>query len=225
MRSEEAECVDALRVGEALDDRPSDCVATQSTMMSRDVGSLGCETAAALWLSPLIGKRQNALNGVNVMAEIEQDAASSTYDAEEAQQDAVGAEAVAPAADETIEIETAAESAPEAVVLQEAVSHDNVPDRPERQDRLVSPNAGEAHARSGLSEIAAEASEYSRRSFENGAQFIQELIGAKSFSNAVQIQAAYAKTSFAGFISYVTRVREIYSGFNRFGSGHWRRGS
>ena len=42
--------------------------------------------------------------------------------------------------------------------------------------------------------IAAEASDYSRRSLENSSSFVAKLLGAKSFDSVIQIHSEYAKT-------------------------------
>jgi hypothetical protein len=63
----------------------------------------------------------------------------------------------------------------------------------------------------GWQAIAAESSEYSKKSFENGSAFFEKLRGAKSFESAIQIQSEYAKTFFEGLIGYVTKTSELYS--------------
>ena len=59
--------------------------------------------------------------------------------------------------------------------------------------------------------IAAESSEYSKKSIENGSTFFEKLLGAKSFESAIQIQSEYSKTFFEGLIGYVTKTGELYS--------------
>ena len=60
--------------------------------------------------------------------------------------------------------------------------------------------------------IAAETSDYSRKSFENGSAYLEKLRGAKSFENAVQIQSDYAKTfSRQDFWIYVKKTGNLYS--------------
>jgi hypothetical protein len=59
--------------------------------------------------------------------------------------------------------------------------------------------------------IAAESSEYSKKSIENGSAFFEKLLGAKSFESAIQIQSEYAKTFFEGLVGYVTKTGELYS--------------
>ncbi|WP_036259597.1 phasin family protein [Methylocapsa aurea] len=59
--------------------------------------------------------------------------------------------------------------------------------------------------------IAAEATEFSKKSLETNSAFLEKLLGAKSFDTAIQIQSEYAKTSYAGFIAQATRLGELYS--------------
>ncbi|WGJ16299.1 phasin family protein [Methylocapsa sp. D3K7] len=59
--------------------------------------------------------------------------------------------------------------------------------------------------------IAAESSDYSKKSIENGSAFFEKLLGAKSFESAIQIQSEYAKTFFEGLVGYVTKTGELYS--------------
>jgi hypothetical protein len=46
--------------------------------------------------------------------------------------------------------------------------------------------------------IAAEASDYSRRSLEHGSSFVEKLFGAASFESALLIQSEYARTLLRG---------------------------
>jgi hypothetical protein len=59
--------------------------------------------------------------------------------------------------------------------------------------------------------IAAETSDYSKKSIESGSAFLEKLLGAKSFDTAIQLQSEYAKTSYAGFIAQATKMSELYS--------------
>jgi hypothetical protein len=58
--------------------------------------------------------------------------------------------------------------------------------------------------------IAAESSEYSKKSIENGSAFFEKLLAAKSFEGTIQIQSEYAKTFFEGLVGYVTKTGELY---------------
>jgi hypothetical protein len=60
-----------------------------------------------------------------------------------------------------------------------------------------------------LQAIAAEASDYSRRSLENRSSFVAKLLGATTFESTIQVQSEHAKTSYAGFIAYLMRMAEL----------------
>jgi hypothetical protein len=60
-----------------------------------------------------------------------------------------------------------------------------------------------------LQAIAAEASDYSRWSLENGSSFLAKLLGVTTFESAIQIQSEHAKTSYAGFIAYLMKLTEL----------------
>lgn len=64
----------------------------------------------------------------------------------------------------------------------------------------------------GWQSIAAESSEYSKKSFENGSAFFGKLLSSKSFENMIELQSEYAKTVFDGLATYVTKTSELYSG-------------
>lgn len=59
--------------------------------------------------------------------------------------------------------------------------------------------------------VAAEASDYSRRSLEHGSSFVKKLFGATSFESALLIQSEYARTSYAGLITYLRKMDELYT--------------
>jgi hypothetical protein len=63
----------------------------------------------------------------------------------------------------------------------------------------------------GVQAIAAETADYSKRSFEEGSAAIEKLLGAKSLEKAIEIQAAYAKTAYEGFVAQATKMGELYA--------------
>ena len=60
--------------------------------------------------------------------------------------------------------------------------------------------------------IAAEASDYSKKSFEAGTVAMEKLMSAKSLEKAFEIQSEYAKNAYEGFIAEATKMSELYSG-------------
>jgi hypothetical protein len=63
----------------------------------------------------------------------------------------------------------------------------------------------------GVQAIAAETADYSKKSFEEGSAALEKLLGAKSFEKAIEIQTAYAKTAYEGFVAQATKMGELYA--------------
>ena len=63
-----------------------------------------------------------------------------------------------------------------------------------------------AYSRS-VQAIAVEMTDYSKKSFEEGAAAAEKLLGAKSIEKAVEVQSDYLKTAYEGFVSRSTKLR------------------
>jgi hypothetical protein len=63
----------------------------------------------------------------------------------------------------------------------------------------------------GLQAIAAEATEYSKKSMEAGSAFLERLLGVKSLESATRLQSEFAKSSYADFVAQATKIGELYS--------------
>ena len=63
----------------------------------------------------------------------------------------------------------------------------------------------------GVQAIAAEAADYSKKSFEDGTKVMEKLLGAKSLDTAIQIQTDFAKTAYEGFVAQATKMGELYA--------------
>ena len=51
--------------------------------------------------------------------------------------------------------------------------------------------------------------DYSKTSLENGFDFVEKLLGAKSFQSAILIRSEHTKTSYADFVAYLTKIGEL----------------
>ena len=58
--------------------------------------------------------------------------------------------------------------------------------------------------------FADEATDYSKKSLESGAAFIEKLRAAKSLESAIQIQNDYAKSAYAEFLAYLVKMSDLY---------------
>jgi hypothetical protein len=61
--------------------------------------------------------------------------------------------------------------------------------------------------------IATETAEYAKKSFAEGAAVLEQLVAVKTLDNAQEIQLAYAKSAYEGFVTQSRRVAELYAGF------------
>lgn len=59
--------------------------------------------------------------------------------------------------------------------------------------------------------IAVEASEYSKKAFEDGTAAFENLTSAKSLDRAFEVQTDYAKRAYEGFVAQATRLGELYA--------------
>ena len=65
-------------------------------------------------------------------------------------------------------------------------------------------------ASKGAQSIAAETADYAKKSFEQGSAALEQLVGAKTLKNAIQIQTDYTKAAYEGFVAQATKVSGLY---------------
>ena len=70
-------------------------------------------------------------------------------------------------------------------------------------------------ANKGFQAIAAEIAAYSKKSFEDGTRAFEQLLGAKSFDQAFEIQSQYAKTAYETYVAELSKLGEMYAGLTR----------
>lgn len=59
--------------------------------------------------------------------------------------------------------------------------------------------------------IAAEMSDYTKRSFEEGTATMEKLMSSKSVEQAVEIQSSYAKRAYDDYMQQVTKLGGMYA--------------
>jgi hypothetical protein len=77
------------------------------------------------------------------------------------------------------------------------------------KEQLKSATTSPTFLATGFQAITAETIEYSKKSLENGAAFVEKLLGAKSFQSAIHVRSEYAKTSYAALVAYLTKIGEL----------------
>ncbi|MGH6864735.1 MAG: phasin family protein [Methyloceanibacter sp.] len=64
----------------------------------------------------------------------------------------------------------------------------------------------------GFQAIAAEVTDYSKKAFEDSTYAFEQLIGAKSIEQAVEIQSQYAKKAYDTYVAEMSKLGEMYVG-------------
>ena len=67
----------------------------------------------------------------------------------------------------------------------------------------------------GFQAIAAEVTGYSKRAFEDGTRTFEQLAGAKSVEQAIEIQSQYVKRAYDAYTAEVSKLGEMYVGLAR----------
>jgi hypothetical protein len=63
----------------------------------------------------------------------------------------------------------------------------------------------------GWQAIAAEMTDYTKRSFEESTATVEKLFSAKSFEQAVEIQTGYAKRAYDDYMHQVSKIGGLYA--------------
>jgi hypothetical protein len=62
----------------------------------------------------------------------------------------------------------------------------------------------------GMQEIAVDATDYAKKSMEEGTSAMEKLMSAKSLDKAIEIQSAYAKSAYENAISASTKMNDKF---------------
>jgi hypothetical protein len=79
------------------------------------------------------------------------------------------------------------------------------------KEQIEAATAAATTVAKGLQGIAAEATEYSKKSLEGGSALVEKLLGVKTLDAAIQIQSDYAKSAYEGFVAQATKFSELYT--------------
>ncbi len=79
------------------------------------------------------------------------------------------------------------------------------------KEQLAAASSVASSLAKGFQTIAAETTDYSKKSMESNSAYVEKLLGAKSLDNAIQIQSEYAKSAYEGFVAQATKIGEIYT--------------
>ena len=78
-------------------------------------------------------------------------------------------------------------------------------------------------ANEGFQAIIAEVTNYSKKSFEDGTRAFEQLLGAKSFQQVIEIQSQYARMVYEANVAELSKLGEMYVSLaqNAFVSQGW----
>ncbi|PYB71238.1 phasin family protein [Rhizobium wuzhouense] len=63
----------------------------------------------------------------------------------------------------------------------------------------------------GFQSIATEATDYSKKSFQDMASYVEALTSVKSAEAAFELQSSYLKSSYESFVAEATKIGEMYA--------------
>jgi hypothetical protein len=63
----------------------------------------------------------------------------------------------------------------------------------------------------GWQAIAAEMTDYTKRSFEEGTATFEKLLSAKSMEQAMEIQSGYARRAYDGYLHQMSKIGSLYA--------------
>ena len=65
-------------------------------------------------------------------------------------------------------------------------------------------------ANKGFQAMVAEVTNYSKKTFEEGTRTFEQLVGAKSVEQAIEIQSQYIKNAYEAHIAQMAKLGEMY---------------
>ncbi len=72
-----------------------------------------------------------------------------------------------------------------------------------------------AEMNKGFQAMGAEMTSYSKKAFNEGVHTWEQLLGVRSFDEAVEIQSQYAKRAYDSHVAEVTKLGEMYAAVAR----------
>lgn len=79
------------------------------------------------------------------------------------------------------------------------------------KDQFDAMAAVSANLTKGVQQISTEATDYTKKYFENANAAAEKLIGAKSIESAIEVQTDFAKSSYEAFIAQSKKMGELYT--------------
>jgi len=72
-----------------------------------------------------------------------------------------------------------------------------------------------AEVNKGFQLLTAEMTDYSKRAFDDGFRAWEQLVGAKSLGQMIEIQSQFAKKAYDSYVSEMSKLGEMYASLAR----------
>lgn len=79
------------------------------------------------------------------------------------------------------------------------------------KEQFEAVSAAAAAVTKGWQSLAAETTDYSKKSFEKSRLLAEKLVAVKKIDEAIALQTDYAKSSYEDFVAEATKIGEIYT--------------
>ncbi|MBB4196544.1 Phasin [Rhodoblastus sphagnicola] len=79
------------------------------------------------------------------------------------------------------------------------------------KEQLEALQASAVEVSKQIQAIAAENTEFAKKTLEHGSAFVEKLLGVTKFEDALALQQDYAKASYEGFVAQATKLGELYA--------------
>lgn len=79
------------------------------------------------------------------------------------------------------------------------------------KEQMEALTASSAAFTKGWQSIAAETSDYTKKSFEKSRELAEKMVAVKKMDEAVQLQTEFAKSAYEDFVAGATKIGEIYT--------------
>lgn len=79
------------------------------------------------------------------------------------------------------------------------------------KEQMDTAQAAAGDVQKSLQAIATAYGDYSKKSFEDGKEFIEKLSGVKSMDKVLELQTEYAKSSYESFVAETQKIGQLYA--------------
>lgn len=80
------------------------------------------------------------------------------------------------------------------------------------KDQIEAATAASATITKSVQAIAAETTDFSKKSVESATAAFEKLVASKSLDGAIQVQTDYAKSAYEAFVAQNKKLGELYAG-------------